>query len=82
MPRCVRNFWLEARIDGRQTWLSGGPRARDGGLYLTLYQRSSGVVEAALRVNCRADSNGGLLVNVYPCLPLASEDGIRMETRR
>lgn len=82
MPQHVRNFWLDARIDGRSTRLSGGPRARDGGLSLILYQRNQGEVTAALRVSCRADENGGLVIDVFPCLPSIREDGIRMETRR
>ena len=27
----VRNFYVEADIDGRQTMLGGGPRNKDGG---------------------------------------------------
>lgn len=28
----VRNFWQESFIDGRETTLAGGPRAKDGGM--------------------------------------------------
>ena len=52
VSRTVRNFWLEATIDGRRTRLVGGPRAKDGGMSLTLYQRSGGSVACALEISC------------------------------
>ena len=54
----LRNFWVDARIDGRETELSGGPRSKDGGLYITLYQRENGSKMEALSINCWADSKG------------------------
>jgi len=50
-PRTIRNFWLEAAIDGRRTRFAGGPRAKDGGMSLTLYQRSGGSVVRALEIS-------------------------------
>jgi hypothetical protein len=47
----VRNFWLEATIDGRQTDLSGGPRAKDGGFELTVYVRQRGSILRAVKVS-------------------------------
>ncbi len=38
----IRNFWIEARIDGRKTVLKGGPRGKDEGFEIDIYQRSSG----------------------------------------
>lgn len=46
----VRNFWLEAYIDGRQTNLSGGPKAKDGGFTLLVYMRRHGEPVEALRI--------------------------------
>lgn len=31
MPRNVRNFWIEGRIDGRESVLKGGPKNKAGG---------------------------------------------------
>ena len=42
MPRVVRNFWLEADVDGRVSTVAGGPRGKDGGITLRIYQRSGG----------------------------------------
>lgn len=46
----VRNFWIEADIDGRKTSLEGGPRSKDGGFNLTVYIRDHGSIAKALRV--------------------------------
>lgn len=38
----LRNWWIDCDIDGRKTPLCGGPRARDGGFILRVYQRVDG----------------------------------------
>lgn len=50
MPRNVRNFWINAVIDGRRSPLVGGPRAKDGGFDLEIKQRHAGQVVPALTV--------------------------------
>lgn len=50
----VRNWWIEADIDGRKTRLSGGPRAKDGGLDLVIKQRSGGAIVAPVEIRGRA----------------------------
>lgn len=62
-PRIVRNFWLESVTDdGRR--VGTGPRARDGGMDVTLYQRDAGEVREALSILCRASADGTLTVTV------------------
>jgi hypothetical protein len=39
MPQKVRNFWLEAEVDGRKSKLSSGPAKDDGGMFITLFIR-------------------------------------------
>lgn len=56
----VRNFWVEADVDGYQTMVSGGPRRKDGGMDVTIYQRDDGGIKTAVRIFCRA--NGENLV--------------------
>lgn len=53
----VRNFWIDADIDGRQTMLSGGPKGREGGMDITIYQREDGGITTALRIKCWAEGN-------------------------
>jgi hypothetical protein len=48
----VRNFWLSAEIDGRKTSLDGGPRSKDGGMNLVIYQNHAGVPFKVLEVRC------------------------------
>ena len=50
----VRNFWVEADVDGYKTMLDGGPRSKDGGMDVTIYQRDDGCIKTAVRIFCRA----------------------------
>lgn len=61
----VRNFWVEANIDGRETELSGGPRNKEGGMVIRLYQRDEGKIEEAIKVTCKANEDGKLVATVY-----------------
>lgn len=40
----VRNFWIEANVDGRETPVSGGPRSKDGGFELSVKIRNCGEI--------------------------------------
>ena len=51
----VRNFWIEADIDGYKTDLKGGPRSKKDGLTATLYQRDDGEIKTAVKIYCCAD---------------------------
>lgn len=53
----VRNFWIEAEIDGRKTDLSGGPRAKDGEMRIVISQREEGAIKKILVINCRVDGD-------------------------
>lgn len=83
--RHVRNFWIDAVIDGRRTKLQGGPRARDGTLYLRLFQRDEGEVRLALEVSCSATPSGVLRLRLSPKLPTRPAlpyDVLSIETKR
>jgi hypothetical protein len=60
----IRNFWVEALIDGRKTKLAGGPRSKHGGFSLTVFQRSQGGITRALIVDGFANENGELNLSV------------------
>jgi hypothetical protein len=84
-PRVVRNFYVRAEVDGRRSLVSGGPRARDGGLALTLYQRRNGEAATAIEIYCFALPDGRLVVEVKPILPHSFErksGTLRIETKR
>lgn len=51
MPRNVRNFWIEAEIDGREHPLAGGPKSKDGGFTATVKMRHGGTVLSALKID-------------------------------
>jgi hypothetical protein len=85
MPRVVRNFWVDGAVDGRRSRITGGPRARDGGISLTLYQRKEGSVAEALKVECLACEDGMLTVEVEPVLPFRftrTDSKLRIKTKR
>lgn len=48
----MRNFWIDADIDGRATMLSGGPRGKDGGMNIAIRMRDEGKSVVACRINC------------------------------
>ena len=64
MPRNVRNFWIDADIDGRATRLAGGPVSKDGGIDVSIKMRSEGAVEEAMRIEGWAGSDGRLYLKV------------------
>lgn len=68
----LRNFWLEAEIEGRQTPLAGGPRGRDGKMCATIYVKSAGLSRRAVSVECRVNKEGKNEVSVF------NADGIRI----
>ena len=49
----VRNFLVEADIDGYKTIIKGGPRNKNGCMDVTLYQRDEGAIKIAVRIFCR-----------------------------
>lgn len=59
----LRNFWVTADIQGRETDLEGGPRSKDGGMTVTVLQRKDGAKVEAVKVNCW-ERNGELYSRV------------------
>ena len=60
----VRNFWVEASIDGRESKVSGGPRAKEDGMETVIYQRDNGSIVTAFKIVSRVRNNK-LLSGVY-----------------
>lgn len=60
----VRNFWMEAKIDGRNTEVKGGPKSKEGGMDIYLYQRDCGTIETAVHILCEAQGDK-LITDVY-----------------
>lgn len=58
MPRNVRNFWIDANIDGRQESLSGGPASKTGGFTLNIRMRDNGEVSHVVRIWGMANDEG------------------------
>jgi len=56
----VRNFYMESQVDGRKTLITGGPRTKDGGMVITLYQKEKGESVEILDVSSSVLPNGKL----------------------
>lgn len=85
MPRNVRNFWIEADIDGQATRISGGPQAKDGGLDLTVKMRHNGDVVDVLDIIGRVMADGTLRLRIRPynhVKGLPAPEDIVIETQR
>lgn len=61
----VRNFWVEADIDGYKTKVQGGPRRKEDGMNLTIYQREDGEISTAFQVKCKVTPSGNLITSVF-----------------
>jgi len=51
---------MKSMIDGRKTPITGGPRHKDGGMYITLYQKEKGESVEILSVLSTVLPNGKL----------------------
>lgn len=53
----ICNFWVDINIDGRKTRLSGGPKNKDGGFSMAIYQRDKGQSVKALEIEGVVEDN-------------------------
>lgn len=60
----LRNFYLTADIDGRETLLTGGPRAKNGMMTVEIRQRDDGSSVRAFYIDC-IENDGKLTSRVY-----------------
>lgn len=60
----MRNFWVEADIDGRATPLSGGTRSKDGEMRITVRQRNKGNSDVAVKIH-REPFDDILVTRIY-----------------
>jgi len=74
----MRNFWIEGRVDGRKSEISGGPQSKDGGFSLVVYMRDEGTSKAAVKVEGYADSDGRL----HLCAKDSDGKGLEIVTER
>ena len=60
----IRNFWVEADVDGYKTTLKVDPRSKSDGMEVTLYQRDNGRITTAVKIDCFVDFEGKLVTEV------------------
>lgn len=76
----VRNFYVEAAIDGRSGKVAGGPAAKDGEMVVTIYQRDHGEIVKAFSIVCR--EKDGSLTSTVVCNADQTLEPVRFETQR
>jgi hypothetical protein len=65
MSKHIRNFWVEGKIDGRESKMTGGPISKTGGLNLTIYQRENNAIATAFEIECKATYGGTLITSIF-----------------
>ncbi len=60
----IRNFYINCEIDGWKSKLADGPKAKDGGFNLIIYQRSKGKKIIALEVVGVVRADGKLRLEI------------------
>jgi len=81
----VRNFWVDAHVDGRSTSLSGGPRSKDGGMSVTLKVRQDGSIADAVHISAIAQDDGTLRIRVAASAGVdfeSADQGFILTTKR
>ena len=61
----MRNFYMKAKVDGRKTPLTGGPRNKDGAMFISLYQKEKGESVEVLKVVSSVLPNGKLRTAIH-----------------
>jgi len=82
MPRNVRNFWIEAQVDGKKHSVATGPRRADGGFGLQVYIRDKGDIRTAVRLSGRVDDDGELVLYVNPGRPDREDNDCTLKVKR
>ena len=60
IPKSVRNFWIEITIDGRKEVLKAGPKSKNGGFSLIVYQRDNEKIIKTAQITGIADRENRL----------------------
>ena len=61
----MRNFYIKAKVDGRKTPITGGPRNKDGSMSINFYQKEKGKSVEVLKIVSSVLPNGKLGTAVY-----------------
>ncbi len=64
MPRNVRNFWIEAKIDGYKNPIKFGPKRKDGGFHMVINQRNEGKVTTGAIIEGYVTESGQIVLSI------------------
>jgi len=64
MPRNVRNFWIEAKIDGYKNPITFGPKRKDGGFHMVINQRNKGKVTTGAIIQGYVTEEGKIVLTI------------------
>ena len=74
----IRNWWIKIDVDGRKNQVRLGPRCKDGGFSIDIYQRKDG--ESVLALSVYGEVREDMLV-LYADFPFEETSKV-LETRR
>lgn len=60
----IQNFWIEVKIDGKKEILKGGPKSKDNGFSLSIFQRQDGRVIKVITITGLAFEDETLETNI------------------
>lgn len=79
----VRNFWIEASIDGRKEKLVGGPKNKIGGFDMDICQRVDGSVQRVVRIWGSSNEKGDLILYMLPLTEMEfTDNGLKFCSKR
>jgi hypothetical protein len=55
---------MEANVDGRESTIGTGPRNKEGGLQIELYQRDDGGVMDSVRIDCWVNEDKSIFLRI------------------
>lgn len=67
MPKFIRNFWIEADIDGKKTPIKGGPISSTGGFHMVISVREDKKIsDTAITIVGKVAKGGtALILEIY-----------------
>ena len=77
-PRFIRNFWIEAKVNGYSKEFKFGPKTKEGGFELVIKQRDNNDIVVSALIRGFVDDKGNICLLVEG----RNEEVIKIETKR
>lgn len=78
-PASIRNFWIDATIDGCKGTISKGPKNKDGGIEIVIYMRNKKTVEKMLKITGKVAPDNRLILFIQNVDEKINKNSSRMD---